>query len=33
MQLKPLYRLTFEYSRTWGVQLKGENGTEEQLFL
>ncbi len=33
MRLNPLYRLTFEYSRTWEVDLVGESGTESQLFL
>lgn len=33
MQLKPLYRAQFEYPQQWGVDIKGENGTEEQLFL
>jgi Protein of unknown function (DUF3237) len=33
MRLKPLYRVTFEYSRDWSVELKGERGTEDQLFL
>ena len=33
MRLKPLYRLTFEYSRTWEVDLAGPDGHEQQLFL
>jgi Protein of unknown function (DUF3237) len=33
VRLKPLYRLTFEYPRDWGVELQGERGLEEQLFL
>jgi hypothetical protein len=33
MQLKPLYRVTFEYARDWEVELKGDNGREQQLFL
>ncbi|HLN50489.1 MAG TPA: DUF3237 family protein [Thermoplasmata archaeon] len=33
MQLKPLYRLRFEYSRDWEVEVKGEQGSEQQLFL
>ena len=33
MQLKPLYRARFEYPEQWDADLKGENGTEEQMFL
>jgi hypothetical protein len=33
MRLSPLYRVTFEYSRDWEVDLEGENGHEQQLFL
>lgn len=33
MQLKPLYRAQFEYPQQWSVDITGENGTEEQLFL
>jgi Protein of unknown function (DUF3237) len=33
MRLNPLYRLTFEYSHDWEVDLEGENGHEQQLFL
>jgi hypothetical protein len=33
MRLNMLYRLTFEYSRTWEADLEGENGHEQQLFL
>lgn len=33
MQLKPLYRVRFEYPQQWDAELKGENGTEEQMFL
>lgn len=33
MQLRPLYRADFEYPRTWDAELKGERGTEEQMFL
>lgn len=33
MQLRPLYRAEFEYPRTWDAELKGEGGTENQLFL
>lgn len=33
MQLRPLYRLRFDYPRSWGVALTGESGTEEQHFL
>jgi uncharacterized protein DUF3237 len=33
LQLKPLYHVRFEYPRQWGIEIKGENGTEEQLFL
>jgi uncharacterized protein DUF3237 len=33
MQLKPLYRLRFDYPQSWSVELTGEGGTEEQHFL
>lgn len=33
MRLRPLYRLRFDYPESWSVDLKGENGTEEQHFL
>ncbi len=33
MRLRPLYRLRFDYPESWGVDLKGEGGTEEQLLL
>lgn len=33
MQLKPLYRARFEYPQTWEAELKGEGGTEAQMFL
>jgi uncharacterized protein DUF3237 len=33
MRLEPLYRLRFDYPASWGVDLRGENGTEEQHLL
>ena len=30
MQLKPLYRLRFDYPESWSVEIKGEGGAEEQ---
>ena len=33
MRLAPLYRLTFEYPRTWAIDLDGADGHEEQMFL
>jgi hypothetical protein len=33
MELKPLYRARFEYPQQWSVEVKGDNGTEEQMFL
>lgn len=33
MRLEPLYRLRFDYPESWGVELKGALGSEEQHFL
>jgi uncharacterized protein DUF3237 len=33
MQLKPLYRLRFDYPESWAVEIAGEGGKEEQLLL
>lgn len=33
MRIDPLYRLRFDYPESWEVELKGERGTEGQLFL
>ncbi|HEV2317088.1 MAG TPA: DUF3237 family protein [Thermoplasmata archaeon] len=33
MRLAPLYRLRFDYPESWSVDLHGDQGTEEQLFL
>ncbi len=33
MRLEPLYRLRFDYPESWGVEVKGEGGSEEQHFL
>ncbi len=33
MKLRPLYRLEFDYPESWGVDVTGEGGTEEQLLL
>lgn len=33
MLLKPLYRLHFEYSQEWSVDITGESGTQSQFFF
>ncbi len=33
MELKPLYRLRFDYPESWSAELKGEGGIEEQHLL
>lgn len=33
MRLQPLYRLRFDYPRSWSVEIAGEGGTEEQHYL
>ncbi len=33
MRLEPLYRLRFDYPESWGVDIKGDAGEEQQLLL
>jgi hypothetical protein len=33
VRLEPLYRLRFDYPKSWSMELKGEGGSEEQHLL
>ncbi len=33
MRLEPVYRLRFDYPQSWGVDLRGDHGVEEHLYL